>query len=358
MVGAKGLARGVVERKVRASGERTTSSPLDDVAAARGHEAIAMTLPVRPPIEPMLAKLARELPPAGDVLFEPKWDGFRCIVFRDGDDLDLQSRNSKPLLRYFPELRDPLLAQLPDRCVLDGELVVAGREGPRLRRAAAAPASRRLARQQARGGDPRVVRRVRPARVGRRRRCSTRRSANGARGSRRCSRERAATDLRHARDTVDARPRRDWFARFEGAGFDGVVAKPLDGTYRPGKRTMLKVKHERTADCVVAGFRVHKDGNGVGRCCSASTTTRACCTTSVSRAASPAPLRASSSTFVQPYRRDALDGHPWRDWADFMADAAASRAAHARRHDRWNATKDLSWEPLRIELVAEVSTRG
>ena len=180
-VGAKGLARGVVERKIRATGERD-ELPLDEVVAESVLASNGVTLPVRPPFEPMLAKLSpRACPTATAVLFEPKWDGFRCIVFRDGDELDLQSRNSKPLLRYFPELREPLLAQLPEQCVLDGELVVVGEHGGLdFDALAAAPASGRLAGAQARSRDPRDLRGVRSARARRPSRCSTRRSNSGA----------------------------------------------------------------------------------------------------------------------------------------------------------------------------------
>ena len=211
----------------------------------------------------MLAKLTREMPPAGESVYEPKWDGFRCVVFRDGDDLDLQIRNQKPLLRYFPELREPLLAQLPDRVVLDGELVVANERGLDFDALQLRQHPGRVAREEARGRDPRVVRRVRPPRA--RRRVAARRAvrASGARRSSSCSRRREPP-LYVTPDDREPRRRRRWFSRFEGAGFDGVVAKPLADTYHPGKRAMLKVKHERTCDCVVAGYRVHKDGNGVG----------------------------------------------------------------------------------------------
>ena len=179
VVGAKGLARGVVERKVARD---RRDAPIDVAIGGR-----LMTLPLRPPLDPMLAKLTRELPPAGLVSYEPKWDGFRCIVFRDGDDLDLQSRNSKPLLRYFPELREPLLAQLPERVVLDGELVVATERGLdfdalQLRQH---PAESRVEearrRRSRRRTSPSTCSRSAPSR------CASRRSASGARSSRRCS---------------------------------------------------------------------------------------------------------------------------------------------------------------------------
>src|SRR5262245_19070586 len=221
-----------------------------------------MTLPIRPPFEPMLAKLSREFPTVGDVLFEPKWDGFRCVVFRDGDDLDLQSRNQKPLLRYFPEMREPLLQQLPDRVVLDGELVVANERGLdfdalQLRQHPAESRVKKLAAEIPASyvafdvlaiddenlcGAPFRERRARLAAI--------------------LADAHAPIYLTPA--TLERATAADWFSRFEGAGFDGVVAKPLDDPYVPGERKMLKVKHERTADCVVAGYRMHKDGRGLG----------------------------------------------------------------------------------------------
>ena len=220
-----------------------------------------MALPVRPPFEPMLAKLTRDMPPDGaDLLFEPKWDGFRCVVFRDGDDLDLQSRNQKPLLRYFPEMREPLLAQLPDQVVLDGELVIATPDGldfdalqlrqhpaeSRVQKLAAEiPASYVAFDLLALGGESLLDEPFR----------------DRARRPRATARQGGAAALPHARDD-EPRAGVEWFDAFEGAGFDGVVAKPLGDPYQPGARTMLKVKHERTCDCVVAGYRMHKDGNG------------------------------------------------------------------------------------------------
>ena len=254
-----------------------------------------MTLAVQPPFEPMLAKLTREMPSLPDLLFEPKWDGFRCVVFRDGDELDLQSRNQKPLLRYFPELREPLLAQLPDQIVLDGELVIATPRGLdfdalQLRQHPAESRVKKLAVEipasyvafdlLALGDESLLDEPFRDRRA----------------GLERLLRQGGAAAVRHARDHAAAIEALRWFDAFEGAGFDGVVAKPLASTYQPGVRTMLKVKHERTCDCVVAGYRVHKDGNGRrARCCSASTTTRACCITSASRARWPRRCASSSS---------------------------------------------------------------
>ena len=221
-----------------------------------------MALPVKPPFEPMLAKLTREMPPDGEVLYEPKWDGFRCVVFRDGDDLDLQSRNQKPLLRYFPEMREPLLAQLPERVVLDGELVIANERGLdfealQLRQHPAESRVRKLAQEIPASyvafdvlalGDASLL----DTQFAQRRKTLEEVLAKAD----------APVYLTPATAHRDVAT--DWFNRFEGAGFDGIVVKPLEDTYHPGQRAMVKVKHERTADCVVAGFRIHKDGKGVG----------------------------------------------------------------------------------------------
>ena len=221
-----------------------------------------MTLPVRPPIAPMLAKLTRELPRQEGLYYEPKWDGFRCIVFRDGDEVELGSRNEKPLTRYFPELVEALRRELPDRCVLDGEIVVVGPKGldfdalsQRIH-----PAEKRI-RQLALATPASFVAFDLLA-------DSTTSYMDTPYERRRAVLEKA---LRKARAPVHLTPATqdpevaaDWFSRFEGAGLDGVVAKPAELHYLPDKRVMLKVKHQRTADCVVAGFRTHKDGAGVG----------------------------------------------------------------------------------------------
>jgi ATP-dependent DNA ligase len=304
----------------------------------------------------MLAKLTRELPPDGDVLYEPKWDGFRCIVFRDGDDLDLQSRNQKPLLRYFPELREPLLAQLPERVVLDGELVVSNERGldfdalqlrqhpaeSRVRKLAAEIPASFVAFDLLALGDDSLLDTPFAAR-----------------------RKQLEQLLRMAKPplfltpaTADRDVAADWFKRFEGAGFDGVVAKAITSTYQPGKRAMLKVKHERTVDCVVAGFRVHKDGNGVGSLLAGLYDDDGDLHHVGVVSGMAAKLRTELAADVEPLRANALDGHPWRDWAEAMTDAAASGARMPGGPSRWNATKDLSWEPLRIERVCEVEFEG
>ena len=223
-----------------------------------------MDTPVTPPFAPMLSKAAERIPdaPVGDILFEPKWDGFRCIVFRDGDEVILGSRNDKPLTRYFPEMLDPIRSMLPDRCVVDGELVVATDKGldfdvlgqrihpaeSRINRLAAeTPASFVAFDLIALGDDD-----LRETPFGERRRLLEGIFAD------------VVPPLHLTPITPDRDLAADWFQRFEGAGFDGVMAKPVADPYLSNKRSILKIKHQRTADMVVAGYRVHKDGNGVG----------------------------------------------------------------------------------------------
>ena len=310
--------------------------------------------PIAPPVSPMLAKLARELPTSGpkaEYLFEPKWDGFRAIVFRDGDDIEIGSRNEKPLTRYFPDLIDPLREHLPARCVVDGEIIIATDGGLDFDRLSLRihPATSRVAMLAAETpasfvafdllGDATGDLREQPFR------------------DRRALLEAALADARPPVQltpaTTDRAQAAEWFERFEGAGLDGVVAKPLDGVYEEGKRTMLKVKHQRTADCVVGGYRVHKDGDGVGSLLlglfdDAGTLHHVGVASSFAAAA-----RRQLLDELAPYRDAALDGHPWREWAE--ADAAASGQRRPGAQSRWTGGKDLSWEPVRIELVAEVA---
>jgi ATP-dependent DNA ligase len=306
--------------------------------------------PIEPPIEPMLAKLATALPSGDGWLFEPKWDGFRAIVFRDGERVYTQSRDQKPLDRYFPELAPVLRASLPHRCVVDGEIVIAGDGGldfdalqMRLH-----PAASRVAKLAAEipaafvafdllaAGDddlraaPQSQRRARLERV-------------------------LGTTSERVHLTPCTRSRElatDWFHRFEGAGFDGVVAKHESTTYQPGKRVLVKVKHARTADCVVAGFRWHKHGPGtlvgsllLGLYDDAGTLHHVGVTSAFTTA-----VRRQLAAELEPLRRDAIAAHPWREWT--LAGEGAVRMPGAS--SRWNAGKDLSWEPLRIERVAEV----
>src|SRR5687767_9547677 len=215
-----------------------------------------MHLPVNPPVLPMLAKAVAELPEGDGWIFEPKWDGFRALVFRDGREVFIQSRDGKPLARYYPELIEPLKAQLPDRCVLDGEIVVVrpGRldfDALQLRLHPAASRIEKLSRE------------LPASMVFFDLLCLGARDLRGKRfEQRRAALEKALADLEpplHLTPaTRDRKLAADWFRRFEGAGLDGVIAKPASGIYEPGKRTMLKIKHERDCDCVVAGFRWHK----------------------------------------------------------------------------------------------------
>jgi ATP-dependent DNA ligase len=305
-----------------------------------------VTLPVSAPIAPMLAKLTRELPREPGLFYEPKWDGFRCIVFRDGDDVTLGSRNEKPLTRYFPELVEALRRELPARCVLDGEIVIAGARGldfdalsqrihpadKRIRQLAESTPASFVAFDLLAHDDTSLM--------------------ETPYAQRRTALEKL---LRKSRPPVHLTPATqdpdvaaDWFARFEGAGLDGVVAKSSDGHYLPNKRVMLKVKHQRTADCVVAGFRTHKDGGGVGSLLlglhdSSGTLHHVGVASGFSVA-----RRRELVGEVAPYLDDARSGHPWAGWAD-----AAGRAPGGM--NRWNAGKDMSWEPLRPEAVCEVS---
>ncbi len=307
-----------------------------------------MQLPVMPPVSPMLAKLSREMPEGGGLVYEPKWDGFRCIVFRDEAEVELGSRNERPLTRYFPELVESLLANVPRRCVLDGEIVIAGSSGldfdallqrihpaaSRIKLLAASTPSSFVAFDLLALGDDDM--RGEPF--------SARRTAlEAALGG-------AEAPVHLTPATTDAAVARDWFSRFEGAGLDGVVAKPVGLTYREGERVMLKVKHERTADCVVAGFRWHKDGGGVGSLLlglydGGGTLHHVGVASGFSAA-----LRKSLVDDIAPYRTEDLAGHPW--------EAMAPEAGHTRRPgspSRWNAGKDLSWQALGPELVCEVS---
>jgi ATP-dependent DNA ligase len=310
-----------------------------------------MNLPIQPPIEPMLAKLARTIPDGDGWLYEPKWDGFRCIVFRDGDRLELISRKLRPLGRYFPELLDPLRTALPDRCVVDGEIVVADAGGKgldfdallqrihpaesRINRLAAETPAAFVAFDLLALGD--VVLLDQPM--------SERRDALVA-----------ALDpnavVRVTPATTDRSVADDWFHRFEGAGLDGVVAKPLDGVYQPGKRSLVKVKHQRTADCAVPGYRLHKDGQGVGSLLLGLFDTDGHLHSVGVAASFSAKRRAELLAELEPRTHDALERHPWRQWAEWDGDAAGAATSGG---SRWNAGKDLSFVPIRMGLVAEVS---
>ena len=313
-----------------------------------------MNLPVNPPVLPMLSKRIEELPQGQDWMFEPKWDGFRALLFRDGDEVLLQSRDEKSLNRYFPELIEPLRAQLPDRCVLDGEIVIAKDggldfENLQLRIHPAASRVKLLSQQIPASvvffdllcaGD-RDLRGV-PFE-------SRRRELEAILSS-------AVPPLHLTPATRDLTVAADWFRRFEGAGLDGVMAKPVAGTYESDKRVMLKVKHERDCDCVVAGFRWHKKGEGeaigsllLGLFDDAGVLQHVGVCASFTNA-----KRRELVEFLAPYRKDALENHPWKSWAEAGAgDGAGHRMPGGQ--SRWSQGKDLSWEPLRPELVVEVA---
>jgi ATP-dependent DNA ligase len=303
--------------------------------------------PIPPPVEPMLAKLSDELP-AGDFLYEPKWDGFRAIVFHSGSDVFIQSRDLRPLDRYFPELHDACLRLLPAQSVVDGEIVIATPAGLdfdalQLRLHPAASRVAMLARETPASFVAFDLLAI---------------EGRDVRG--RPQRERRAL-LGHALANVsppmhltaatdDRALAAEWLDRFEGAGLDGVVAKPVNGAYQPGKRAMFKVKHARTADCVVAGFRWHKNaGDAIGSLLLGLYDDRGVLHHVGVTASFTMAMRKSLADLLAPLRRDALKNHPWREWASGEAFARMPGG-----HSRWSAGKDLSWEPLRIERVCEV----
>jgi ATP-dependent DNA ligase len=300
----------------------------------------------------MLAKRVDELPHEHTWSFEPKWDGFRALIFRDGDEILIQSRDEKSLNRYFPELIDPLLQQLPDRYVLDGEIVIAIRgaldfDALQLRIHPAASRVKLLSQQT-------------PASfVCFDLLCEGSEDLCGEAFHRR--RRRLEKMFSTASPPLHLTPATsyrivaiDWFRRFEGAGLDGVMAKPVEGTYEPNKRVMLKVKHERDCDCVVAGFRWYKDAEGeaigsllLGLFDQAGSLQHVGVCASFAK-----DKRRELLEFLTPYRTNALVDHPWASWANEEA-AAGSRMPGGQ--SRWSQGKDLSWEPLRPELVIEVS---
>src|SRR5918992_976101 len=249
----------------------------------------------------MLAKLSRELPIKDGLVYEPKWDGFRCIVFRDGDEVVLGSRNERPLTRYFPELLDPVRAQLPERCVVDGEIVIPGPNGLDF---------------------DALLQRIHPA----------------------------ESRVRMLAEETPAS-----FVAFDllALADDDLRPRPFDGPYLEDKRAMLKVKHDRTADCVVGGFRWHKDGEGVGSLLlgiydddGSLHHVGVCTSFSVKR-------RKELVDELAPLREGALEGHPWQAWAEAEAQAGGQRLPGGL--SRWNRAKDMSWEPLRAERVVEVA---
>jgi len=315
-------------------------------------------LPVMPPVKPMLAKPVSGVPAPdsvpGGLVYEPKWDGFRCIVFRDGDEVVLGSRNEKPLTRYFPELVEALRDNLPSRCVVDGEIVVVNGErldfgllqnrihpaDSRVRMLAEQTPASFVAFDLLAAEDHDVM--SRPF-AERRRLLEV--ALSGARGT---------VHLTRISDDLDEGRR--WFDAFEGAGLDGLVCKPLAAPYSPDKRVMLKVKHARTADCVVAGWRPHKqpssDGgeivgslmlglyDGEGSLQSVGV----CATFTMAR-------RAELVAELAPYALGPDDAHPWSQWREAMAHEGQRLPGAV---SRWSAGKELDWRPLRPELVVEV----
>ncbi len=310
-----------------------------------------MELPLRLPVEPMLAKGADAVPEGDGWLFEPKWDGFRCIVLRAGDEVELTSRGTRPFTRYFPELLAPLREQLPAGSVVDGELlVVAGdqldfdalqqRIHPAVSRVgmlAETTPARFVAFDLLAVADEDVT--SVPFAVRRRRLEQLLADAQ--------------PPLHLTPLTADVATARDWFTRFEGAGLDGVVAKAAAGAYEPGRRGWVKVKHQRTADMAVAGFRWHKDGVGVGSLLLGLYGDGGRLNHVGVASSFTAAQRRALVNELAPYRTDALERHPWRDWADLDAHAEGTRLPGAV--SRWSGGRDLSWEPLRVERVAEVA---
>ena len=304
----------------------------------------------------MLSKAAAEIPTGEGWHYEPKWDGFRCIVFRDGDQIELASRNERPFTRYFPELLGTAagIAAAAVRRRRRDRRAGRRRSRARLRRAAAAHPSGRVACASPGGRDAGVVRRLRPA--GPRRRLVARSSAWRAPPPADASSwplpSRRSTC---ARRTTDAAVAQRWFTEFEGAGLDGVIAKRIGDPYTPDKRTLIKVKHQRTADCVIAGYRIHKDGNGVGSLLLGLYDDEGDLHHVGVVASFTVKRRAELLAELEPLTHNALDNHPWRDWAEWMTRAEESGTRMPGAGSRWNAGKDLSWVPLRIERVAEVT---
>jgi ATP-dependent DNA ligase len=300
----------------------------------------------------MLSKAVADLdalPSGVDFLFEPKWDGFRCIVFRDGDDVELGSRNERPLTRYFPELVEAIKQELPERIVVDGEIVVAAGTGldfdalqqrihpaeSRVRRLAEETPAAFIAFDLLAIDDDDLM--ALPF-TERRARLETALASVGP-----------SVHLTPVTRSVDQA--RDWFTRFEGAGLDGVMAKPAEVPYTPDKRVLFKVKHHRTADCVVAGFRRHKDGEGVGSLLLGLFDDDGTLHHVGVAASFKATFRKELAELLAPLQEDALATHPWRDWAEAQG-VGEGRMPGAV--SRWNAQKDLSWEPVRTERVIEV----
>ena len=306
-----------------------------------------MQLPVMPPIAPMLAKSVPQIP-TGPLSFEPKWDGFRSIVFRDGDEVEIGSRNERPMTRYFPEIVEAIKVNLPEKCVLDGEIIVV--VGDRLEfevlQQRIHPAASRV----------RLLSQETPARfiafdlLALDDTDYTEQPFEERRAALEQALADAAPPIHLTPATRDHDLAVQWFSRFEGAGLDGVVAKPLAGTYQPDKRTMFKIKHQRTADCVVAGYRVHKSGpDSIGSLLLGLYKDSGELASVGVIGAFPAARRKELFIELQPLVTT-FDDHPWA-WAK---QEEGTRTPRNSEFSRWNAQKDLSFIPLRPELVVEV----
>jgi len=305
-------------------------------------------LTLKPPIDPMLAKLADVLP-VGDYLYEPKWDGFRALVFRDKDEVYLQSRDARPLDRYFPELHASLLDRVPKNCVLDGEIVIATSQGLdfdalQLRLHPSASRVEKLARE-----TPAAFIAFDLLAVGSRNLLSLPQADRRDELTRLL--EGIESPVYLTPMTRDRKVALDWLKRFEGAGLDGVIAKPAGAAYQPGKRAMVKVKHVRTADCVVAGFRWHKSGGeAVGSLLLGLYNERDILQHVGVASSFTMTMRRQLAKELAPLRKNAMKDHPWRDWAGAAGETGRMPGAQSR----WSAGKNLSWEPLRVERVCEV----
>jgi len=318
------------------------------MALQKNQPEVTTELSLAPPVEPMLAKLADELPPAGAYLYEPKWDGFRAIVFRGSNDVYIQSRDSRPLDRYFPELHEALAENLPKNCVIDGEIVIATGKGLdfdalQLRLHPAESRVAKLAKE-----TPSSFVAFDLLAIGGRNLMSMAQSERRAMLEQLLAKAKPPIYLTPV--TRDRGIAVDWLTRFEGAGLDGVIAKPEASPYLPGKRVMIKVKHARTADCVVAGFRWHKSGkDAVGSLLLGLYDDNGVLQHVGVTSAFNMATRKALVKELAPLRKNAMDDHPWREWAGATP---SSRMPGAQ--SRWSAGKDLSWEPLRIERVCEV----
>jgi ATP-dependent DNA ligase len=304
---------------------------------------------IAPPIEPMLAKLSEELPPGEGFLFEPKWDGFRAIVFRGESEVFIQSRDLRPLDRYFPELHEALLQRLPPGCVVDGEVVIATASGLdfdalQLRLHPAASRVDKLAKETPASFVAFDALAVDGASVMATPQSERRRMLEKLLAK-------ATPPLHLTPMTRDRAVASEWLATFEGAGLDGVIAKPAQIPYQPGKRALIKIKHVRTADCVVAGFRWHVSAkDAIGSLLLGLYDDRGVLQHVGVTSAFTMAMRKQLAVELEPLRRNALTNHPWREWAQASDEATRMPGAQSR----WSAGKDLSWEPLRIERVCEV----